>query len=564
MSHAIIPRLTQSAHVGAQRLARPSLAAISRCNTPGAGRSQSNSVQKPVTASTSVGNVETPGFKPRPQRSGAFRVGSIFTVLIAAALGATGYAIYDYYTSFSAWPPELQDNLRLAIKSRNRGDVRRAETNFREALDKARQCKDLLNQASPVDGSGSGEAMLKISGIAIAFAAMLEDEGRATEAYDVLEDAWQEIMLQGPYQKSSRGEKRTQRDNMRAVSIASKLGFLGQIPEVRAEVLGRRRDASARVSLTGTPDSQDPAERYLVWSVEELFRIMLPQDIRQKALDAAAVASADSTKTSQLGLNSAAAQQSEVPQPSQSEQISLAELELPPWVSKLDILATVESLGTFYSINQVPEYAVPLYLQALSILLPKDGSPTVSERCKAALVMNNISQLMSVTNVEGASKWAVKGLGYVEDTLAKAGLDGSSASVPRASTVVQSSDERTQEVKMECLGVRLTLLYNLGVLSDVSDTSLSELCVSRTDKVLVNDRWRGTSVKRGNTFKKHTSSRNRLVSQLPKPARPTVSPDSSEEGRNLFSERHAAHAVSKLSRRFAKEKLFYIPVCVIR
>lgn len=322
---------------------------------------------------------------------------------------------------------------------------------------------------------------------------------------------------------------------MRAVSIASKLGQLGQLPEVRVELLDKLGEGSKRVSLTGTADSKDPAERYLVWSVEELFRIMLPQDVRQKALEAAASSNSEQAnqKAGQFDLGSAT-QKGDPSQPSQAEQISLAELQLPPWVTKLDILASIESLGTFYSVHQVPEYAVPLYLQALSILLPKNGSPTVSERCKAALVMNNISQLMSVTNVEGASKWATKGLGYVEDTVAKAGFDTPSANKPRVGTVVQSSDERTQEVRQECLGVRLTLLYNLGVLSDVSIAIYHSPIRSLLTKSFSQCRWEAISVKQEFTSRRHICWPTRQASQWQKQRQLTASPNSNVEDPNPF------------------------------
>ncbi|SNX82589.1 uncharacterized protein MEPE_01295 [Melanopsichium pennsylvanicum] len=451
-----------------------------------------------------VGNVETPGFKPRPSVSGpgAVRVGTLFTSLIALAVAVTGYGLYEYYTSFSAWPVSIRDDLRAALKARNRGDVRRAESYFRKALATARGIKAELNEPTPTPKGNApgdkGEAMLKISGIAIALAALLEGEGRVAEAYQVLEDVWEELMEQGKYRAVSadKGEwKRGDKDRMRGVQIAQKLGLLGQLPEVRIVLLeklkeermvgGEGENKKGMFALTGTAESRDPAERWLVWSVEELFRLVLPSDVRASAL-AAARAPESSNMSSQDAPAPAPAAPPTLKSLKPPTSISLADLDLPPWVSKLDLLASIESLGTFYASKNLAEYAVPLYLQTLSILLPPNpssGGPTASERCKAGLVMNNLSQLLSGSNVKDATKWALKGLEVTDKTVAMAGFEEPTPPPPQTTTpqdtnkskgesgaiqVVQSSEERTNEVRFECLGVKLTLLYNLGVLSDMA------------------------------------------------------------------------------------------------
>lgn len=449
-----------------------------------------------------VGNVETPGFRPRPSISGpgAVRVGTLFTSLIALAVAVTGYGLYEYYTSFSAWPPVIRDDLRAAIKARNRGDARRAESYFRKALATARGIKGELNEPTPTPRGQPegerGEAMLKISGIAIALAALLEGEGKVGEAYAVLEDVWDEIMQRSTYANvaEEKGEwRRGQRDRMRAVQIAQKLGMLGQLPEVRISLMEKAKGAQLpedgekekkhRFSLTGTAESSDPAEKWLVWSVEELFRLVLPADVHASALAAAAGPTtspenpkASSSSTTAATLNSVAPPTS----------ISLADLDLPAWVTKLDLLSSIEALGTFYATKSLPEYAVPLYLQTLSILLPPSAtaSPTASERCKAGLVMNNLSQLLSGSNVKDATKWALKGLEVTDKTVQMAGFEQAPQAPQQAGSeakpieVVQTTEERTQEVRFECLGVKLTLLYNLGVLSDVSIFRASSLLLS--------------------------------------------------------------------------------------
>lgn len=491
--------------------------------------------------STSVGNVTTPGFKPRPTSGpNAVRVGTLFTSLIALAVAVTGYGLYEYYTSFSAWPVSIRDDLRAALKARNRGDARRAESYFRKALATARGIKGELNDVTPTPKGAApgekGEAMLKISGIAIALAALLEGEGRVEESYAVLEDVWDEIMERGKYDGvvEEKGEwKRGQRDRMRAVQIAQKLGQLGQLPDVRVGLLEKAKLASVgeegaeklRFALTGTADSQDPAERWLVWSVEELFRLVLPADVHASALAAAATAKSADASSSDTSKPATKATLTPITPPTS---VSLADLDLPAWVTKLDLLASIESLGTFYAAKGLPEYAVPLYLQTLSILLPPStsASPTASERCKAGLVMNNLSQLLAGSNVKDATKWASKGLDITDRTVQMAGFEKEAG---KGVEVVQSSEERTQEVRLECLGVKLTLLYNLGVLSDVSMTFASFWVGSSADLGLSSPnsfdtiRWPATSARQGFTSRKPTLWQTRSAaprSQSPRPRPP--------------------------------------------
>ena len=98
--------------------------------------------------------------------------------------------------------------------------------------------------------------------------------------------------------------------------------------------------------------------------------------------------------------------------------------------------------------------------------------------------MNNLSQLLSGSNVKDATKWALKGLEVTDKTVQMAGFEQAPQAPPQAGSgakpieVVQTTEERTQEVRFECLGVKLTLLYNLGVLSDVSVLRASSLLLS--------------------------------------------------------------------------------------
>lgn len=121
-------------------------------------------------------------------------------------------------------------------------------------------------------------------------------------------------------------------------------------------------------------------ERWLTYAVEELLRI-----IRDETAKATLVVEGDSESKDNTPL-------------------MLAELEMPPWVTKTDVGAPLEALGRFYAregnvecvqvVSVVVEtdggfsYAVPLYLQAVSLLVPPSSSKkksTSEERCRGAL-----------------------------------------------------------------------------------------------------------------------------------------------------------------------------------
>lgn len=74
----------------------------------------------------------TPGGKIQPGGSQRGpRVGTLVLGLIAIGVGATVLGLVDFFGSLKTWPKEVRDDLRTAIKARNRGESRRAEAHFR-------------------------------------------------------------------------------------------------------------------------------------------------------------------------------------------------------------------------------------------------------------------------------------------------------------------------------------------------------------------------------------------------------------------------------------------------
>lgn len=86
---------------------------------------QSNQSQRNFATSRFEASNERPsGFQPR--------ISHLFIGLAVLGLFVTTYGLLEWYFSFDQWPQEVRDDLRKAIKARNRGDVMRAEASFRE------------------------------------------------------------------------------------------------------------------------------------------------------------------------------------------------------------------------------------------------------------------------------------------------------------------------------------------------------------------------------------------------------------------------------------------------
>lgn len=109
-----------------------------------------------------------------------------------------------------------------------------------------------------------------------------------------------------------------------------------------------------------------------------------------------------------------------------------------------------------HSDDDVHSYAMPLYLQAISILIPPPPQISSAEdQCRAAQLMGNISELILRTRndpeaIVQAESWANKGLEV--------------ASRVRKSTLVKHPS---------CEVAYAYMLYNLGMIRDVRCFKLS-------------------------------------------------------------------------------------------
>ncbi|CAO1636973.1 unnamed protein product [Parajaminaea phylloscopi] len=504
--------------------------------------------ERPRYASTSAANTGNPSPQPRfePPPAPATRsnpsVGSTFAVLTLTGLAVTGYGIWSYYSSFETWPAELRPDLRAAVKAERAGEGKLAEKKYRQALETAKQL---------TDEQLGGDALIKRTGIAIALAGLLEKGRQYDAAYRVYLEAWSSCLTSASASgQSDSVEGRSGVERARAAALSQKLGEVAEriaevgpslstggdddaTPAQRAiqALRSRERRNQPGQSLGGTTAenselppppppplptrraAREAAERHLVWSVEELLRLSVAE---RRGLSAV---QSDGTPAA----------------------VALADLDLPPWVSRTDLLGSIEALGSLYAARGRAEYAVPLYLQALQLLVPMtpegkpkpraDGAPvTVADRCRAAIVLNNLSHVLlesaqdaaaaatthSVTEsrssqeskrsiwnlsrrkeqgespestdagdvsslAQGRSNAAVhyakRGLQLVQDTNDKAGWglqqslatpDAAQATSTKQLELVTEDEGRTAAVKRECLQCEVALLLNLGSLAVAS------------------------------------------------------------------------------------------------
>jgi len=336
------------------------------------------------------------------------RVSTIFTGLIVLGISVTTYGLYEFYSTFTTWPKDLRGDLRSAVKADMQGDHKISEAYFRRVLDKA--------QKLPPQELGS-EHHLKISGIAIALAAVLEKQNNLHGAYETYASAFADILRPPP--PPAQAPVLSGPERMRAVGISMKLGEL-----------------AARFG------QQEEEERYLVFGVEEVLRMAKEQSGSARADGDGAVGSGELKQ----------------------------DLVLPSWVSHTDAGSVLERLAEFYSRTGRPDYAVPLYLQALSILLPPSKSqsrtPTITDRCRGALLMNNLAEIFAKSSssrkadIDQATAWAKKGVAVAQKARSEITRDTTGKSKPK------SSEDDPASI---CESVLAVLVYNLGMLSEKKD-----------------------------------------------------------------------------------------------
>ncbi|KAK7685990.1 hypothetical protein QCA50_010801 [Cerrena zonata] len=307
------------------------------------------------------------------------KISSVFSALILLGIGSTAYGVYEFYQMFTLWPLEVRGDLRAGIKAKNNGDFVMSERFLRRALETANQLP--LDRLSP-------EPYLKLSGIAIVLGEVLEKANRPQEAYEVYETALAQLQNPSPHSPVPAPPSPTNPDAPSPPSPElTRSSYTLTGPErVRAATISFKLAEMADTYTLPLPEQ----EKHLVYTVEELLRVI-------------------------RDYNGVIPNKSEL----EEQEVALGELELPSWVSKLDLVVPLETLGGFYGKTGKEEFAVPLYLSALSVLSPSRRS-TVETRCQGAHIMNSLASSLTQKPTPERRKqaeiWLRKALHVIDET----------------------------------------------------------------------------------------------------------------------------------------------------
>lgn len=187
-------------------------------------------------------------------------------------------------------------------------------------------------------------------------------------------------------------------------------------------------------NLAGQLNKSHDEEQWLLWSVEQLMAIH-----------------AMSTKSPFSGSSSPSRQW-------HADYTHAEDLGLPTWSANGELEAALEALGSYYAKQGQLEYALSLYLRAISHILPPESAEAREKvsplkRCRAAQLMTNISNLLiqdtpSPERLEQAKQWTTKGLELVEKS------------------------RQATKTEMECERALAVSFYNLGAILEIQNKNV--------------------------------------------------------------------------------------------
>ncbi|KAG8874201.1 hypothetical protein FRB98_008584 [Tulasnella sp. 332] len=342
--------------------------------------------------------------------------GPVLTTLLAIGILGIGYGIYDMYSTFNTWPKEIRQDLRVAVRAKHTGDYRTSAAYFQKAYGTA------ISLSDPVASLGQDHIM-KINAISLSLADALENYDLPA-AYSVYETALADL----------RSDAMGTSERARAVGIAIKLGDIGE------RLLKLQAINPSKAAQYG-PEDDAEVEEYYNWAVTTIL----------KAANPTALAKPDEVK-------------------GDKETPPTEQLVLQNFVDGVELTSVMEIVADYYRRRGRPDYAAPLYLHAISTLLPVTGAkpegnlfqfgtqgPSVRDRCIAATLMNNLASLLAstgMTNLNQGKAWAEKGR-----QIAQKAADELS---PRPS----DRDQRA-----ECETALAVISFNLGMLNELSKDS---------------------------------------------------------------------------------------------
>ncbi|KAG8887658.1 hypothetical protein FRB99_004214, partial [Tulasnella sp. 403] len=221
----------------------------------------------------------------------------------------------------------------------------------------------------------------------------------------------------------------------RAIGISLKLGEIGEQLLDTSKKTGKPNEYGPNEY---GPNDENEVEDHLNWALEESLRAIQGQ-------------------RTETGKPVKDAKPNESGEAKREE----GELVLPRWVDGVDVGAVVERVADYYSRKGKREYAVPLFLHAISTLLSPPApsgvgtwlgtkpEPSPEDKCKAATLMNNLSALFAEhkpINIPQAKAWAQKGYEIAQKARSGAKLTA----------------------RTECDVALAVIAFNLGMLSEMS------------------------------------------------------------------------------------------------
>lgn len=331
------------------------------------------------------------------------RVSHLFIGLAVLGLFVTTYGLLEWYLSFDSWPPELRDELRKAIKARNRGDFIRSEVAFRKAIDIANEL--------PLEKFGE-DPLLKVTGIHISLAALLENGGQQRKALEVLQGAmeWMDrfdprLPTSSSFSSSSSDASTSTpiisntpsgepiswgiKDRTRSIGLLQKLG---SISLYLAETVPARSDTYL-----------NQAESYLTRALTSMIELGASEAAKKAAAASAEALAVGTSQGSEkhpsqvvgrdflFPSESSPNDSDSMPDVSRDNLGTGGKAQSLDKVTKRSMGLVMESLADVYVRKGKYEFANALYVQAISTLLPPKNEknpvkPSVMDTCQAAMV----------------------------------------------------------------------------------------------------------------------------------------------------------------------------------
>lgn len=294
----------------------------------------------------------------------------------------------EWWYALQIWPQSVRDPLKKALKARNKGDYETSNQYFNEAL---QACYALY------PGDLDPDPLLKVSGIYITQAAMLEEAGYPLRAYVQLYKA---LRLFGPRPLAAvppptggwaGNHALSPAEIHRAIGLSQKLGSLAagfgamknppaypsQATKEVDEAVGAPEDSSKEADTARKPeDWNKAAEHFLSGALASMLRIGLGENAvydgdRGEAIE----------QKGGFTVKRPAVAGRDVKLPHDDEDVQYGGK-----VNKASLAVTMETLSEVYARDKRYDLAGQLLLQTLSILIPPDGQHSSFDLCQAAQV----------------------------------------------------------------------------------------------------------------------------------------------------------------------------------